>query len=119
MSKPRFRTLMINAVDASRAIKFWSEFMQAPIAEATEDNRFTWLKTAEGESANIAIQQSDSPLSPNASMHPDILVENLDDAEARILELGGTIIQRNTLPSGFEWRIATDTEGNHFCIFCE
>jgi predicted enzyme related to lactoylglutathione lyase len=116
--KPVIRTVMIHANDSGRATAFWSTFMQMP-AVVNEGGPFTFLKKAEGESFTIAIQQSGSPLSPNSSIHTDIAVENLDQAEALIIELGGKVTNRVKFENGFEYRVAEDTEGNHFCIFVE
>jgi predicted enzyme related to lactoylglutathione lyase len=116
--KPTIRTVMIHASDARRAVEFWSTFMQLP-AVVNEGGPFTFLKRADGESFSIAIQQSKSPLSPNSSIHTDIAVENLDKAEALIAQLGGKITNKVKFENGFEYRVAEDTEGNHFCIFVE
>ena len=116
--KPSIRTIMIHASDARRAAAFWSAFMQMPAVE-NEAGPFTFLTRAEGESFTIAIQQSESLLSPNSSIHTDIAVENLEQSEALIVELGGKITNSVKFENGFEYRVAEDTEGNHFCIFVE
>ena len=116
--KPTIRTVMIHASDSVRATAFWSTFMQMPAVE-NEGGPFTFLKRVDGESFTIAIQQSESPLSPNSSIHTDIAVDNLDHAEALIIELGGKITNSVKFENGFEYRVAEDTEGNHFCIFVE
>ena len=115
MARPKIRTVMIHAADSKRAVAFWSEFMELTPLES--DGQFTWLKQSEGDHLRIAVQQSESPLLPNATVHPDIEVEDLDLATARIETLGGTLVKANKMASGFEWRVMADTEGNHFCIF--
>jgi predicted enzyme related to lactoylglutathione lyase len=109
---------MINASDSQRAIEFWSTFMNQPLVES-QGGPFTFLERGDGETFSIAIQQSESALSPNSSIHVDIAVENLDEAETLIVELGGNISNRVVFENGFEYRVAEDTEGNHFCIFVE
>jgi predicted enzyme related to lactoylglutathione lyase len=116
--KPTIRTVMIHASDSGRAVTFWSNFMQMPAVE-NAGGPFTFLKRAEGESVTVAIQQSESPLSPNSPIHIDIAVENLDQAETQIVALGGKITNSVKFENGFEYRVAEDTEGNHFCIFVE
>lgn len=115
MGSPKIRTVMIHAADAKRAVAFWSGFME--LAPVDGVGQFTWLKKSDGDGISIAIQQSEAPLTPNATVHPDIEVENLDLATARIEALGGKLVKANKLESGFEWRVVSDTEGNHFCIF--
>ncbi len=109
---------MINATDSKRAVSFWSAFMQMP-ALANDGGPFTFLKRSEGDTFSMAIQQSESALSPNSPIHTDIAVEDLDIAEEQIIQLGGIITKRVILENGFEYRVAHDTEGNHFCIFAE
>lgn len=116
--KPAIRTVMIHASDSGRAATFWSTFMQMPAAE-NDGGPFTFLKRVEGESFTIAIQKSESPLSPNSSIHIDIAVEDLDQAEELIVQLGGKITNSVKFENGFEYRVAEDTERNHFCIFVE
>jgi predicted enzyme related to lactoylglutathione lyase len=116
--KPKIRTIMINASDSKRAVAFWSAFMQTPALES-QGGPFTWLKRNEGEGFSIAIQQSESALSPNSAVHTDIAVADLDQAEALIAQLGGKVTQRHVFDNGFAYRVAEDTEGNHFCIFVE
>jgi predicted enzyme related to lactoylglutathione lyase len=116
--KPKIRTVMIHASDSKRALSFWSALMSMPALES-RGGPFTFLKRAEGDSFSIAIQQSESALSPNSAIHIDIAVENLDHAEKFITSLGGKITNRVTFDNGFEYRVAEDTEGNHFCIFVE
>jgi len=109
---------MINAIDSKRAVAFWSAFMEMP-ALANEGGPFTFLQRSEGDSFSMAIQQSESALSANSPIHTDIAVEDLDVAESRITELGGKVTDRVVFDNGFEYRVAQDTEGNHFCIFAE
>ena len=80
---------------------------------------FTFFKRKEGEGFSMAIQQSETPLAPNSSIHVDIAVADLDQTESLIIELGGKVTKKVVLDGGFEYRVAEDTEGNHFCIFVE
>ncbi|MEI7540929.1 MAG: VOC family protein [Actinomycetes bacterium] len=116
--KPTIRTIMINADDAHRAVAFWSAFLQLPPGEE-EMGPFTFFKRHEGEGFSMAIQKSETPLSPNSAIHVDIAVADLDEAENLIIELGGRVTKKVILDGGFEYRVAEDTEGNHFCIFVE
>lgn len=117
-NKPTIRTIMINANDAHRAVAFWSSFLQLPAGEE-EMGPFTFFKRKEGEGFSMAIQKSETPLSPNSAIHVDIAVADLDQAENLINQLGGKVTKKIVLDGGFEYRVAEDTEGNHFCIFVE
>ncbi|MFF3846566.1 VOC family protein [Streptomyces sp. NPDC002328] len=47
-------------------------------------------------------------------MHLDFAVEDLDDAEARLTELGAGRPERQ--PGGDRWRVLTDPAGHPFCL---
>jgi predicted enzyme related to lactoylglutathione lyase len=51
--------------------------------------------------------------------HFDLVVDDLDEMTARVLELGGQWLvegETHTLES-FAWRCMTDPEGNEFCLY--
>jgi predicted enzyme related to lactoylglutathione lyase len=47
-------------------------------------------------------------------MHLDILVDDLDAAEAQVLGLGGTLLDGSDKPIGF--RVYADPVGHPFCL---
>jgi catechol 2,3-dioxygenase-like lactoylglutathione lyase family enzyme len=49
-----------------------------------------------------------------AHMHLDIVVDNLDIAQARILDLGGTLLDGSDKPIGY--RVYADPAGHPFCL---
>lgn len=51
---------------------------------------------------------------PPQQMHLDILVDNLDDAEGQVLDLGGTLLDGSDKPIGY--RVYADPVGHPFCL---
>lgn len=49
-----------------------------------------------------------------ARMHLDVLVEDLDAAEARVLALGATLLEGSDKPIGY--RVYADPVGHPFCL---
>jgi catechol 2,3-dioxygenase-like lactoylglutathione lyase family enzyme len=47
-------------------------------------------------------------------LHLDFAVDDLDEAEARLLELGAT--KAEFQPGGDRWRVFTDPAGHPFCL---
>ena len=47
-------------------------------------------------------------------MHPDVLVDDLDEAEPRVLALGATLLDGSDKPVGF--RVYADPAGHPFCL---
>ncbi|CAI9416119.1 VOC family protein [Nocardioides sp. T2.26MG-1] len=51
---------------------------------------------------------------PPQLLHLDILVDDLDRAEAQVLDLGGTLVDGSGKPIGF--RVYADPVGHPFCL---
>ena len=49
-------------------------------------------------------------------LHLDVVVEDVEAASARVVELGGSVEVAEVHEYGFQWRVATDPEGNEFCL---
>jgi catechol 2,3-dioxygenase-like lactoylglutathione lyase family enzyme len=47
-------------------------------------------------------------------MHLDVLVDNLDSAEVRVLDLGATLLEGSDKPIGY--RVYADPAGHPFCL---
>ena len=50
-------------------------------------------------------------------IHIDVAVDDLNQTEDLVKNLGGSHGKTSRTSSGFEWRILKDTQGNSFCIF--
>ena len=49
-------------------------------------------------------------------LHFVVVVEDVDAAVARVVELGGSVQSEANREYGFSWRLGTDPEGNEFCL---
>jgi predicted enzyme related to lactoylglutathione lyase len=47
-------------------------------------------------------------------MHIDVLVHDLDEAEADVLDLGATLLEGSDKPIGY--RVFADPAGHRFCL---
>jgi catechol 2,3-dioxygenase-like lactoylglutathione lyase family enzyme len=90
-------------------------------AERVEDSA-EWVSLAvEGGPPSFSLQRTDRYRAPDwasgeppQQMHLDILVDNLDAAEARVLGIGGTLLDGSDKPIGF--RVYADPIGHPFCL---
>jgi predicted enzyme related to lactoylglutathione lyase len=62
------------------------------------------------------------PAGAGAGVHFDVLVSDLDDAQQRVVALGGSYVERHVSPrpgAGGEqisWRVCRDPDGHPFCL---
>ena len=49
-------------------------------------------------------------------LHLDIVVDDVEAAADRVVELGGSVESDAYREYGFSWRLAADPEGNEFCL---
>lgn len=117
--KAHIRTVIINTLHRENLVHFWSELLGVNEQSQDDEAGITWLVPDEAGGVNLGLQQVEKKLSTHTETHVDIGVNNLDDAQALIESLGGSLKKRNTLDNGFEWRVMTDPEDNEFCIFVE
>lgn len=113
----RIRQIVLDAADIEGVATFWSELLGWPMHRWSDE----WISMTDG-AITLAIQHaadhqraswgdSDRP----QQAHLDIVVADIDAAEARVLELGGDKLgaQDGTV-EGF--RIYADPAGHPFCL---
>ncbi|MCP3939170.1 MAG: VOC family protein [Actinomycetia bacterium] len=116
---PRVGTITVNTEDLDKAVAFWSSFLGVEVLHSNTDIGIVWLCPDTPDGVNMAFQLVATRPAPPNEVHLDIAVDDLDSAQAKIEQLGGSLVAVNHLGNGFEWRVVTDSEGNQFCILCE
>ena len=106
-------TVVVNVVDLERERAFWSAMLGVGVA--MEFPGFCWLAAQHEGGVQLALQQVTDPTPGRNRLHLDTSVPDLDAAEARIVELGGSRLEEHEI-AGFRWRVMADPEGNEFCI---
>jgi len=110
-------SVVLNVRDLERAKAFWTEVLGVGVNHEVEPF-FAWLAPQEGSKVNVALQVvADEKVGRNR-VHIDSFVPELDAAQRRIEELGGTHVEDHEI-AGFRWRIMADPDGNEFCIAAE
>jgi predicted enzyme related to lactoylglutathione lyase len=107
-------TVVINVIDYEREKQFWSALLGAGIAREVP-GFFCWLEPQHEGGISVALQLVPDPTPGRNRLHIDTTVANLDEAEARIVELGGSHLEDHEI-GGFRWKVMADPEGNEFCI---
>jgi predicted enzyme related to lactoylglutathione lyase len=106
-------SVVINVADYEREKAFWSALLAADVAR--EFPGFCWLAPQHDGGISVALQKVDDPTPGRRRLHLDSRVDDLDAAQGRIEELGGSLLEDHEI-MGFAWKVMADPEGNEFCI---
>lgn len=107
-------SVVINVVDMEAEKAFWSALLGVGVAREFP-GFFCWLEPQHEGAPSLALQITDSLKQDRNRVHIDTGVADLDEAQARIEALGGSLVEEHEAV-GFRWRIMADPEGNEFCI---
>jgi predicted enzyme related to lactoylglutathione lyase len=111
----RFLFVTIDAQDARRVADFWAAVLDTELEEELDDGRYLVLKGRE-DLPTIAIQRVPEPKRGKVRIHLDLGATDLDEATARIVELGGAWNGEEQVLEGVPWRTFTDPEGHEFDV---
>lgn len=115
----RLGTVVLGADDVDRAVAFWAEVLGYEVVrfDGSADD-FTILRPPGGVGARIAVQRSESPVQERPRVHIDLVVDSAAEQAAEIDRLVGLGAARVPwdYPSGPDFVVLADTEGNAFCI---
>ncbi len=107
-------SVVINVVDLEREQAFWCDVLGVDPAR-TIPGFFVWLRPQHPGGVSVALQKVPELKVGRNRVHLDTGVDDLDAAQARIEELGGSLVESHDM-GGFTWRVMADPEGNEFCI---
>ncbi len=107
------RGVIVDAIDVERLGAFWQQVLGVGVAQQIPG----WLELKFGpEGSLLAFQPVDPIAHVPGRIRIDIEVEDLEAANARIVELGGALKEIVRFKPGEEHRVMTDPEGNEFNI---
>lgn len=115
MTHARIAMFTIDCSDPAREAEFWSALTGGTIAVSTEDYA---MVTGEGPALGFGRIDDYAPSAwPDTSgakqFHLDLAVADLDEAQARAVELGATVADPQP---GETWRVLLDPAGHPFCL---
>jgi predicted enzyme related to lactoylglutathione lyase len=113
----RLRTIVLDCDDMHGLATFWSGVLDLPIVERSDD---WWELASSGGGIALAVQKVAKHRPPNArrpqQLHIDIAVDDLDEEERRVLELGATALGGVHNTEDKPWRVYADPAGHPFCL---
>jgi hypothetical protein len=115
MAIARFASFVLDCPDAGALATFYARLLDW---EAKVDDGWADVRSDDGQS--IAFQQVDDYTRPEwpgqdvpQQVHLDVEVDDLDEAEAAVLELGAT---KHEHQPGTTFRVFLDPVGHPFCL---
>ncbi len=111
----RFHWIVIDTVDPARIAPFWCALLGVQERGWFGDDYL--MLTTDGGAPPVAFQRVPEAKSIKNRLHIDLAVEDLDDAFAKNVAIGGSAVSGILeMPDGYRWRVMADPEGNEFCI---
>ncbi|MEV0247711.1 VOC family protein [Nocardia sp. NPDC050712] len=113
----RLRSVVLDCPEPRKLAEFYAGLLGAEVIEDADDD---WVVTADPEGRRIAFQTAPEYRPPrfpdpeaSQQMHFDVLVDDVESAHQRVLELGATLVQEDT---GDDFRVFADPVGHIFCL---
>ncbi|MEU0177055.1 VOC family protein [Streptomyces massasporeus] len=114
----RLFSLVIDCPDPSELASFYEVLLSLPRVVDTTD--YVVLQNTTG-TETVTFQRVDDFRAPwwhdpdrPAQMHVDVMVDDLDLAEPKVLALGATLLEGSDKPIGY--RVYADPVGHPFCL---
>jgi predicted enzyme related to lactoylglutathione lyase len=113
----RLESVVLDTREPHKLARFYVEVLGATIA--TEEDE--WVTIVDGDGRRMSFQTSPEHRPPqfpdpagSQQVHLDIRVDDVDDAQRRVLELGATRVTDATENDTF--RVFRDPAGHTFCL---
>jgi len=103
----------IDVSDIEAAAKFYSELLGLEVMGIIDP--FAFLSAAEDRKVAIWLQRVPEEKAGKNRCHLDFVVSDLEALETRVVDLGGSLGERQTWQD-FMWRTCLDPDGNEFDV---
>jgi predicted enzyme related to lactoylglutathione lyase len=111
---PQIGSVVVNTTDPDGLAEFWSALLDVEIARRSGP-WVVWLDPQHEGGISVAVQMVDKPTEGRRRLHMDMHVDDREQAVARAINLGGSVVENHTAGE-FSWTVMADPEGNEFCI---
>ncbi len=108
----RFMAVTLDCLDVDRVAGFWSELVGLPLREPLPG----WRRLGPlAGGAPLTFQPVPRTTSGRAGVHLDLATTDGEAAAARVVLLGGTLVEEHYYDEGTV-RVVADPEGHLFCL---
>jgi predicted enzyme related to lactoylglutathione lyase len=115
----RLNAVVLDCADPRKLAHFYGELTGWQV----EYEEPEWVTLVSGSGPRLCFQEAPEHSPPRwpdpaypQQAHLDFAVEDLDEAERRVVELGGEVLRPQP---GEAWRIFADPAGHPFCLYEE
>ena len=115
------REIVLDTPDPHRLAGFWAALLGGTPVE-WYPGWVTLEPPPHGQRLSFQGTGSGAPAGAGAGVHFDVLVSDLDDAQQRVVALGGSYVERHVSPrpgadgEQISWRVCRDPDGHPFCL---
>jgi predicted enzyme related to lactoylglutathione lyase len=113
MAIPYVHAITVDCSDPEAMAAFWGPLLGVEISGRWQ--QYVGLKAPQPGHPRLLFQTVEGPRPEHRTTHVDLHVDDLEEVTARVLELGGTVVQDHEFDET-RWRICADPEGNPFCL---
>jgi len=106
-------TVMIDCNDLDGMVAFWSQLLH--LDEKARYPDYVWLDRICEHGPALAFQRVPEARQGKNRIHLDLIDENLEETELRVITLGGAKVADHSM-GDFHWKVLADPEGNVFCV---
>jgi predicted enzyme related to lactoylglutathione lyase len=108
----RLEMITVDCVDPPQLAQWWA----GVLGDAQILDLGGFLLLARGDGPALGFQRVDDPTPGKNRLHLDFMAPDVDAEAERLIGLGATEVDRQSVPGGFRWVVLADPEGNVFCV---
>lgn len=113
VAEPRL-AVVIDTEDPGRLAAFWTQAVGYTVSHAGDP--FTVLAPPSADRPELVLQRVEDPEVGGSRLHLDLLVDDLDAAVERLVDLGAAVASEHRSYEDHRWRVLRDPGGNIFCV---
>jgi predicted enzyme related to lactoylglutathione lyase len=108
--------VVIDCAQLDRSAEFWTAVL-GYVRDGVATGRYQSLLPADGQGAEILLQQVPEAKQGKNRVHLDLRTPELEPETRRLVSLGArTLSEQPVTEHGWRWHIITDPDGNEFCV---
>jgi predicted enzyme related to lactoylglutathione lyase len=113
MAIPYVHAITVDCTDPETLAAFWGPLLGVEVSGRWQ--QYVGLKAPAPGHPRLLFQTVPGPRPEHRTTHVDLHVDDLEEATARVLSLGGRVVEDQVFDET-RWRVCADPEGNPFCL---